>query len=50
MGMPRSEWLKGVDARPTPQLEEGAVSISSESPSVVSEKIQGKRAAVDELA
>ena len=46
----RSEWPKGVDVRPPPQPEEQTVSISSESPSLVSEKIREKRAAVDELA
>jgi hypothetical protein len=39
-----------VDAQPPTQPEEGAVSISSESPSPVSEKVRGKRAAADELA
>ena len=47
-GMPRSYWPKGVDARPQPKEE--TISISWESPSPVSEKIWGKRAAVDELA
>ena len=46
-GMPRSDWPKGVDARPLPQPEEETISISSESPSPMSEKIWGKRAAVD---
>ena len=49
-GVPRSDWPKGVDARPSPQPEEETVIISSESQSLVSEKIRGKRAAVDELA
>jgi len=48
--MPRSEWPKGVNARPQPHPVEEAVSISSESPSPVSEKIHGKRAAEDEPA
>ena len=58
--MPRSDWPKAVDARPTTQPEEGAVSTSSESggagagrtesPPPVSEKVRGKRAAQDEPA
>ena len=44
------DWSQVVDARPPTQPEEGAVSISSESPSLVSEKVQGKRAAADESA
>ena len=49
-----------MDARPPTQPEEGAISVSSESggadagrtesPSPVSEKVRGKRAAADELA
>ena len=60
MGVPRSDWPKVVDAMPTTQLEEGAVSASSEfrgegvgqkeSPSTVSEKVRGKRAVIDEPA
>ena len=59
MGVPRSDWPEAVDARPTTQPEEGAVSTSS-NPEVnvlvkrkvplISEKVQGKRAAKDELA
>ena len=49
-GVPRGDWLQAVDARPPTQPEEGAVSISLESPSPVSEKVQGKRAAADEPA
>ena len=49
-GVSRSDWPKGVDAQPSPQPEEETISISSESPSLVSKKIQGKRAAVDESA
>ena len=49
-GVPRGDWPQVVDARPPTQPEEGAISISSESPSLVSEKVQGKRAAVDEPA
>ena len=59
-GVPRSDWPKAVDARPTTQPEEGAVSASSnfelkgvgqtESLPWVSEKVWGKRAATDELA
>ena len=49
-GVPRSDWPKGVDARPPPQPEGETFSILSESPSSVSEKIWGKRAAADELA
>ena len=58
--MPRSDWLKVVDAWPTTQPEEGAASASSESkvegagwmesPPQVSEKVRGKRAATDEPA
>ena len=58
--MPRSDWPKAVDARPTTQPEEGAMSTSSESggtgagrmesPPSVLEKVWGKRAAQDELA
>jgi hypothetical protein len=57
LGMPRSDWPEAVDARPTTQLEEGAVSTSSEfggkgagqkEPPPVSEKDWGKRAAKDE--
>ena len=50
MGVPRSDWPKGVDARPPPQPEEETVIISSEGPSPVSVKIQGKKAVADELA
>ena len=46
----RGDWPQAVDARPLTQPEEGAISILSESPSPVSEKIWGKRAAVDEPA
>ena len=59
-GMPRSDWLKAVDAWPATQPKEGAISASSESkgvdagqmesPPPVLEKVWGKRAAVDELA
>ena len=59
-GMPRSDWPKTVDARPTTQPEEGAVSASLESGGVdaswteslapISEKVREKRAAVDEPA
>ena len=31
LGMPRSDWPKAVDARPTIQPEEGAISASFES-------------------
>ena len=58
--MPRSDWPRAVDARPPTQPEEGAVSASlesggtdagqTESPPLVTEKVQGKRVAVDELA
>jgi len=58
--VPRSDWLKAVDARPTTQPEEGAISASSESrvegasqteslPPVL-EKARGERVATDELA
>ena len=56
-GVLRSDWPKAVDAVPTTQLEEGAISASfefggkgvgqKESPSSVSEKVWGKRAAKD---
>jgi len=59
-GMPRSDWPKAVGARPTTQLEEGAISTSSEtegaeagrteSPPLVLEKVRGKRAVTNELA
>ena len=49
-GVPRGDWPQAVDARPPTQPEEGAVSISSESPSQVLEKVWGKRAAADEPA
>ena len=58
-GMPRGDWPQAVDAQPLAQHEEGAVSISSKSEGMdagrtessppVSEKVRGKRAAVDEL-
>ena len=44
----RDDWPQAVDAWPPTQPEEEAISILSESPSPVSEKIQGKRAAADE--
>ena len=60
MGVPRSDWPKVVDARPTTPPEEGAISASlefedegagqKESLPRVSEKIQGKRVATDEPA
>ena len=59
-GVPRGDWPPAVDARPPAQPEESSVGVSSESggmdvgqtesPTPVSEKTQGKRAAVDELA
>ena len=59
-GMPRNDWPKAVDAMPTTQPEEGAVSASSKSegegvgqkeiPSPVSGKVRGKMAVKDELA
>ena len=58
MGVPRGDWPQAVDARPPTQPEEGAVGVSSESKGMdagrtessppVSEKVRGKRAAVDE--
>ena len=58
--MPRSDWAKAVDARPTTQPEEGAVRTSFESGGEgagqkeslpqVSEKVRGKRAAKDKPA
>ena len=58
--MPRGDWPQAVDARPPTQPKDGAVSISLESggadagrtksPSLVSEKVQEKRAAADEPA
>ena len=59
MSMPRSDWPKAVDAKPTTQPEEGAISALSESKGEgagrrecppVSEKVWGKRAAIDEPA
>ena len=57
-GMPRGDWPRGVDAWPPTQPEEDAASASSESRGMdagrtessplVSEKVQGKRAAADE--
>ena len=56
-GVPRGDWLKGVDARPPARPEEDAASALSESGDgrienshLVSEKVQGKRAAADEPA
>lgn len=56
--MLRSEWLKVVDVRPTTQPQEGVSRTMSEfggesasqkqSPSSVSDKVQGKRAAENE--
>ena len=46
--MPRANWLKGVDIRRPLQPKEEEPSTSSDSPSPVSEKIRGKRPAVDE--
>ena len=48
--VPRGDWPQAVDARPLTQPEEGAISILSESPSLVLDKIRGKRAAIDESA
>ena len=58
--VPRGDWLRGVDARPLAQPKEDAASASlesrgtdagrTESSLVVTEKIQGKRAAADEPA
>ena len=60
MGMPRGVWPQAVDARPPAQPEEGAFSAllesggtdagRTESTPPVSEKVRGKRAAVDEPA
>ena len=57
-GTPRGDWPQAVDARPPTQPKEGAISILSESagadagrtesPSLVSEKVRGKRVAADE--
>ena len=59
-GMPRGDWPSTMDARPLAQPEESSVGVSSESrgmdvgrmesPPPVSEKIQGKRLAIDEPA
>ena len=46
--MPRADWPKGVDIRRLLQPEEEELSSSSDSPSPVSEKVRGKRPAVDE--
>ena len=48
--MPRADWPKGVDIRRPLQPEEEEPSTSSDNPSPVSEKIHGKRPAVDEPA
>ena len=58
-GVPRGDWPQAVDAQPPTQPKESAISTSSESrgtdagqmksPSPVSENVQGKRAAADEL-
>ena len=54
-GVPRVEWPRGVDTRPSAQPKEDAASALSESGDgrianspPVSEKVQGKRAAADE--
>ena len=59
-GVPRSDWPQAVDARPPTQPKEGVISVSSESggvdasrtesPSLTSEKVRGKRAVADEPA
>lgn len=59
-GVPRGDWPQAVDAQSPTQPEEGVISVSSESegtnagqmesPSLVLEKVQGKRAVVDGLA
>ena len=59
-GVPRGDWPQAVDARPPTQPKEGDVSILSESrgtdvgqtesPSLVLEKVWGKRAVADEPA
>ena len=58
--VPRADWPRGVDAQPPARPEEDAASASLESRGTdacrmksspaVTEKIQGKRAAADELA
>ena len=48
--MPRANWLKGVDIRRPLQPKEEEPSTSLDSPSLVSEKIRGKRPAIDEPA
>ena len=50
LGVLRGDWPQAVDARPPTQPEEGAISISSESPSPVLEKVRGKRVVADEPA
>jgi len=59
-GVPKNNWPPAVDARPPAQPEESSIGISSESgsmdvgrtesPPLVSAKIQGKRPAADEPA
>ena len=59
-GVPRGDWLRGVDAWPSAWPEEDVASASSESEGIdagrmessppVSEKVRGKRAAADEPA
>ena len=59
-GVLRVDWLRGVDARQSAWSEEDAASTSSESKGtdagqmetspLVTEKVQGKRAAADEPA
>ena len=46
--MPRADWQKGVDPRRPLQPEEDEPSSPLDSPSLVSEKVHGKRPAVDE--
>ena len=59
-GVPRGDWPRGVDARPSARPKEDAVSASSESGGTnagrtkrsppVSKKVRGKTVVVDELA
>ena len=60
LGVPKADWPAAVDARPSPPPEDSSVGVSSESedadidrvesPPPASEKVRGKRPAVDEPA
>jgi len=58
LGVPKADWPAAVDARPSPPPEDSSVGVSSESedadidrvesPPPASEKVRGKRLAIDE--